>query len=59
MRRLYLLLAAALIVLSLVALTMGSAGAVTEKYMAIATAPSVWAGVRPTGTPRRRRRETP
>ena len=40
MRRLYLLLAAALIVLSLVALTMGSVGAVTEKYMAIATAPS-------------------
>lgn len=44
MRRLYLLLAAALIVLSLVALTMGSAGAVTEKYMAIATAPSVLGG---------------
>jgi|SRR5829696_8714133 len=44
MRRLYLLLAAALIVLSLVALTMGSAGAVTGKYMAIATAPSVLGG---------------
>ena len=44
MRRLYLLLlAAALIVLSLGALTMGAAaGAATEKkYMAIATAPSV------------------
>ena len=44
MRRLYLLLAAALIVLSLVALSVGSAGAVTEKYMAIATAPSVLGG---------------
>jgi hypothetical protein len=45
MRRLYLLLAAALIVLSLVALTMGAAaGAVTKKYMAIATAPSVVGG---------------
>jgi Domain of unknown function (DUF4189) len=42
MRRPYLLLAAALMVLSLVALTMGSAaGAVTKKYLAIATAPSV------------------
>jgi hypothetical protein len=45
MRRLYLLLAAALIVLSLVALTMGAAaGAVTREYMAIATAPSVLGG---------------
>jgi Domain of unknown function (DUF4189) len=45
MRRLYLLLAAALIVLSLVALTMGAAaGAVTKKYLAIATAPSALSG---------------
>jgi hypothetical protein len=41
MRRPYAPLAAALIVASLVALPVVSAGAVTERYMAIATAPSV------------------
>jgi hypothetical protein len=41
MRRLYLLLAAALIAASLVALPVASASAVTKRYMAIAAAPSV------------------
>jgi hypothetical protein len=41
MRRLYLLLAAALIAASLVALPVASASAITKRYMAIAVAPSV------------------